>query len=703
LGLTAVGPLFLTTANFPSTSFAFRASFTFIFTCHDLSSKSKSESPEQQHTTTLPVQFLATPLPSPTVSMECMRNQLHEGVVLNGRYQTISPLNHGSFGMVFRAKDLVTDEEVAIKVITKTGASINCPSTFAVDERSEELGVHLLLGSHEHVVNLLQSFESENHIYLVLEFCANGDLYEAIRMDKGPLETEHVRDFMMQLVDSVEFIHSKGIYHRDIKPENIFLTSSGSMKLGDFGLATADSWSWEVAVGSDRYMAPEQYDPSNYGYSTAKADIWAIGIVLLNVLFQRNPFAVPAASDPLYADFALDRQSLFDVFPNMSQDAFEVIRHCMAIDPEKRSLAAVRDALDRALTFTTDDESLDEFCTEERDVVAVEANREPLRTPSVSTPQLDSNGSFPWAKALAMSPPQPIRQLSAIPDTEIYADDDVFPGYSYAVKPDTASGVSFVDSGLGLSFKSYDVKQPESFKLSLNRSKPVPISGSLPAKPFSSMASVFGKKRDVFSKSWSDLWDEEDDDAQFLAEIENSYTPMAAEKQVKKVVSEAGSGISTPRGGLSELKNPAQVHNSRSRSPKDRRVVDHVSENTGFVFEEHALGRQSPGAKRSIGSSADKWAALGDRRRGPSVQSPLTPSKPKSPKQAQSLPNSARKRSRTGTWRRPAHWGPAQPENTTQSQATWEQKVDNWYKSKDWRQHNSRVQNDDIGDLEWVY
>ncbi|CAO2648614.1 Nn.00g078810.m01.CDS01 [Neocucurbitaria sp. VM-36] len=638
--------------------------------------------------------------------MECMRNQLHEGVVLNGRFETISPLNHGSFGMVFQAKDLVTGDNVAIKVITKTTAAANCPSAFAVDERSEELGVHLRIGDHPNVVNLVQSFETQNHIYLVLEFCSNGDLYEAIRMDKGPLETEHVRDFMLQLVEAVEFIHSKGIYHRDIKPENIFLTQSGSMKLGDFGLATSDTWSYEIAVGSDRYMAPEQYDPSNAGYATAKADIWAIGIVLLNVLFQRNPFAVPSASDPLYADFALDRQSLFDVFPNMSQDTFEVIRHCLAIDPEKRSLGAVKDALRRAVIFTTDDESLDEFCTEERDVVAVGANREPLRTPSISTPQLDNGGSFPWAKALAMSPPQPIRQLSAIPDTEVYAED-MFPGPPYDVKPETASAASFVDSGLGLSFKSTDATQAKSMDIA--RSKPVPISGSLPAKPYSSMASVFGKKRDAFSKSWSDLWDEEDDDAQFIAELENSYTPFAAEKQPKLVVSEAGSGVSTPRGGLSEMKNPAIVNNSRSRSPKNRRAADHISASTGFVFEEHHSpppARFTTPSKRSV---TDKWAALGDRRRSPAVQAQQqTPTKPvqkpvKTPKHAQSLPTSARKRSRTGTGRRPIHWGPSQNENHQQS--SWDQKLDsiNWYKSKDWRQPSHAQVSDDLGDFEWVW
>ncbi|KAF2129015.1 kinase-like protein [Dothidotthia symphoricarpi CBS 119687] len=636
--------------------------------------------------------------------MECMRNQLHDGVVLNGRYETISPLNHGSFGMVFQAKDLLTGDNVAIKVITKPTASLNCPSTFAVDERSEELNVHLCLGSHPNIVNLVESFESQNHVYLVLEYCSNGDLYEAIRFDKGPLETEHVRDFMMQLVGAVEYCHAKGIYHRDIKPENIFLTQNGSMKLGDFGLATSEPWSWEIAVGSDRYMAPEQYDPTSAGYSTPKADIWAIGIVLLNVLFQRNPFAVPAGSDPLYADFALDRQSLFDVFPNMSQDTFEVIRQCLAIDPERRDLTAVKEALARAICFTTDDESLDEFCTEERDAITVGANREPLRTPSISTPSLDASGSFPWAKALAMSPPQTMRQLSVIHDTEIYSDD-MYPT-SYDVKPSNASGVSFVDSGLGLSFKSGDMSYKSSEvthlePINITRSRPVPISGSLPAKPFNSMASVFGKKRDVFSKSWSDLWDEEEEEQQFIAEIENNYSSFSAAKAVKPVVSEAGSGVSTPRGGLTELKNPATVHNSRSRSPQDRRATDHVSENTGFIFEEHqtsALARSSPSPKRSV---ADKWAALGDRRRGQLVHSE-TPSKPiKSPKQAQPSPTSARKRSRAGTWRRPTHGSPTQHD----MYGSWEAKVDNRYKSKDWRQHPvHHVQEnfDDIGDLEWV-
>src|SRR6266536_4670890 len=159
--------------------------------------------------------------------------------------------------MFFLAKDLITGNDVAIKVLTKS-SSPACPSALAIDDRSEELICHDRLGFHPNLVNLLHSFETGAHTYLVLEYCSMGDLYEAIRLDRGPLETEHVRDFLLQLVGAVEFMHSKGLYHRDIKPENIFLTQDGSMKLGDFGLATAGTWSFESCVGSDRYMAPEQ-------------------------------------------------------------------------------------------------------------------------------------------------------------------------------------------------------------------------------------------------------------------------------------------------------------------------------------------------------------------------------------------------------------------------------------------------------------
>jgi serine/threonine protein kinase len=625
--------------------------------------------------------------------------------------------------MVFKALDTWTNSEVALKCLTKPSAAPVYSEWLAVDDRSEELVIHRRIGDHTNIINLIHHFETEQHIYLVLEFCANGDLYEAIRVGRGPGQTEHVRECMLQLVDAVEHMHANGVYHRDIKPENILLDKNGALKLGDFGLATMDGWSYEAAVGSDRYMAPEQYDPGHNGYSPAKADIWAIGICLLNILFSRNPFATPCLSDPLFSDFYNDRQTLFDVFPNMSQDTYEVLVNCLALDPSKRSLSAVRDALDRAVTFTTDEEVFDEFCADETAVVTASANREPLRTPSISTPHLDQGGAFPWQCALAMTPP--VRQLSAIPDTELA--EPLFSASEQSnrdwLNQETASIASFVDSGLGMSLKSTTMElKPD--PVEFNRSKPVPISGSLPismARPIPSMASVFGKKRELVSKSWSDLWDEEEEEENAIhMATENDHTSSNRGRVMG--LKEESDGRATPRQGLTEMKNPAIVNNSRNRTPDAVRARDdHVSEHTGFIFEEDDIpvpatpvtpgnSRYSPPSKRS---AMDKWAALGERRKG-------YPTPSKTPLQDSSAP--PRKRSRATSWRaRTIDWNIKQLQHHQTSLIGNElgvlehhhqlhsmgknkevHKVEPWTLSKDWRRHASQ-QEDDVHDIEWVW
>ncbi|KAL8710973.1 MAG: hypothetical protein Q9220_004572 [cf. Caloplaca sp. 1 TL-2023] len=524
--------------------------------------------------------------------------------------------------MVFLAKDRVTGDSVAIKCLKKASVS-DQSSTSIPEDHAVELACHDRLGRHANIVSLLYSFETDAHIYLVLEFCSMGDLYEAINVDRGPLETENVREFMLQLVDAVDFMHSKGIYHRDIKPENIFLAQDGSMKLGDFGLATTDAWSHESSVGSDRYMAPEQYDVGESGYSPAKADIWAIGICLLNVLFSKNPFVTPTESDKLFADFARDNQSLFDVFANMSQDTFEVLAYCLSIDPTKRSLSALREKLERVVTFTTDEETLDDFCNEEREVVPPTANREPLRTPSIQSPQVDSGSAFPWAKALHMSPQRPGRQLSAIPDTESYTES-LFPAserdrqswYSVAQNSSLTSGL---DSILEASVKSMIFHQPAPRKPQPADS--VPTSGSLPvqsSKPLPALSSVFGKKHESVSKSWTDIWDEDEEEEEFV-EAEEALNKRR-EHNSRTWSQESNEDVTVVRSGLSEIKAPS-IMNVRNQSPG---TVKDEHEHEHFIFEDAvtpaSARRYSPPSKRNLSppvrrSILDKWAVLGNRRR----------------------------------------------------------------------------------------
>lgn len=414
------------------------------------------------------------------------------------RYLTLSPLNQGSFGLVSLAKDIITEELVALKCLTK-------PTALATsDDLTVEFQYHSLLGSHPNIVNLIHHFETDSHLFIVLEFCSSGDLYEAIHLGRGPLETEDVREFMLQLVDAVEHMHSRGVYHRDIKPENIFLTQDGSMKLGDFGLATTEEWSEESSVGSDRYMSPEQYTG---GYSPEKADIWAIGICLLNILFARNPFAAPIQDDLLFSNFSRDRESLFDIFPTLSYDAYEVLIHCLALDPEERSLCSVRQAIERVVSWTTDDDFLDEFFIEDQEIAIAQANREPLHTPSIQTPQVTHSGYFPWAQALRGTPQEykpaivddEDEGISDMSEERYLSDKEYAREMGYFV-PHPAS----YDSALGASFTSMTMKSPG---FTNTRTENILINNGNKLSP------LFAQKEEPYvSKSWSDWVDEEEEE-----------------------------------------------------------------------------------------------------------------------------------------------------------------------------------------------
>jgi len=425
-------------------------------------------------------------------------------------------------------------------------------------------------------------------------------------------------------------------------------------------------------------MAPEQYDPAGNGYSPAKADIWSIGICLLNILFSRNPFVTPTESDILFADYRRDRQSLFDVFPNMSQDTFQVLSIAMAIDPQKRDLAALRQAILGVVSFTIDDESLDEFCTGQRDIVRASANREPLRTPSIQSPQINAGDSFPWAKALHASPGKSTRQLSAIPDTEIY-DEDLFPpsenghplGESwFSIHQNTPSLASVLDSGFGGSFKSMAIRRPE--KHNPQPSDSVPVSGSLPmqaSRPIPTMSMVFGKKNDTVAKSWSDLWDEEAEESE---QEELAFKERNSHKS-RRWSDESQPELTVRPGVLTEAKSHSSINVRRSPEPKAWPRQKRI----GSPNENEPFGSRNHYQKYSPDKGTDKWAALGKKRRNYQTVKE-TPG-----------PSVTKRRSMTLDWRKDG-----QRENRAGGRPAW-------LDQKDWRvQRKEEVIDDD--DAEWV-
>lgn len=396
-----------------------------------------------------------------------MSKILAKGELLGGwnnkKYSILSTLNNGSYGTVYAARNSRTLQKVAIKQISKNTQTIEL-----------DILTRLRKANSRNLIKLIDSFTDAHSAYIVNDFCTLGDLYEVIAANRVPTEPETIRDLVLQLIHSVEACHSVGVYHRDIKPENIFLTveegkatTNGDgevvLKLGDFGLATCDTFSGEIGTGSDRYMAPEQFavDASG-GYEPALADIWALGIVIVNTLFSRNPWKTPTQSDPVYKDFTRDSESLFEHFTDMTQDTFGVIKHALSIDPEARSLEKMKMAVVQVIEWSQAAEALPSKDISRRastnladyDTTGPTAGRAPLRTPSIAhSAKLATTaiGSFPWSKALAGMAEQDSRNgLGFARPAQKHPST-----LSNSWRKTSPKDLGSVDSGLGASFSSF--------------------------------------------------------------------------------------------------------------------------------------------------------------------------------------------------------------------------------------------------------
>jgi len=497
-------------------------------------------------------------------------HQFHEGLVLNGRYTVLDTLNQGSYGIVVLARDSETQSHVAIKCLMKSQFAD------AADEASsvyrQELHFHTTLANYDssvpgadNVIRCVDSFETDKNAFLVLEYCDLGDLYENILQGRIPRDTQTVKDMMLQLVDAVQFCHAAGVYHRDIKPENILMSvmDDGSgrplLKLADFGLATHDTWTTDIGTGSDRYMAPEQFEGiHDDGYSPEKVDIWALGCCLLNLVFSRNPFKVPSTSDPIFADYVRDPMSLCDVFPTMSTDTFEALKCALAVDPARRDLEKLRQAIVDVENWT-DSETAEECvetdftCYADEPITCTAFNRAPLRTPSLAqnTPFFSSHADgtpFPWATALQQKPVRTITKIEESEEDEDYESDDI--AETSSIKDRTDDGRSS-DSGLGTSLGSLSItpslapsklsKLTNKFNTFLptppnssqktstvatafrrpNLARKIPDTSS--SVPITSTRSILGRyvsdsvDKLKFGKSWSDWVEEEEDEAEELS------------------------------------------------------------------------------------------------------------------------------------------------------------------------------------------
>ena len=197
--------------------------------------------------------MLPTPPVSPKPSGLCSPED-RIGHLLADRIQLTGVLGVGAYGTVYKARDVRTNVEYAVKALNKAGLD---PRQKQFQDREIELHYQASSG-HTNVVSMVKILDSPDCTYVVLEYCPEGDLFAKITEEGHYLGNDcKAKHVFLQIVDAVRHCHGQGIYHRDLKPENILVKDDGwTAKLADFGLATQDHITSDFGCGSTFYMSP---------------------------------------------------------------------------------------------------------------------------------------------------------------------------------------------------------------------------------------------------------------------------------------------------------------------------------------------------------------------------------------------------------------------------------------------------------------
>lgn len=209
-----------------------------------------------------------------------------KATLLMNRYELGRMLGQGTFAKVYHARNLASNQSVAIKVIDKEKVL----RVGMIEQIKREISVMRLV-RHPNVVQLHEVMASKNKIYFAMEYVRGGELFS--RVARGRLKEYVARKYFQQLIGAVDFCHSRGVYHRDLKPENLLVDENGNLKVTDFGLSALKECQKQdgllhTTCGTPAYVAPEIINKK--GYDGAKADIWSCGVILFVLLAGYLPF-----------------------------------------------------------------------------------------------------------------------------------------------------------------------------------------------------------------------------------------------------------------------------------------------------------------------------------------------------------------------------------------------------------------------------
>jgi 5'-AMP-activated protein kinase catalytic alpha subunit len=243
-----------------------------------------------------------------------------------GDYIIGRTLGKGTFGKVKLGIHKPSGEKVAIKILEK----VMITSMIDVVRLKREIHILKLL-RHPSIIQLYDLIETDERIYLVMEYADGGELYTYI-VERHRVEEDQARRFFLQLIDAVEYIHSHNIVHRDLKPENLLLDRHKNVKICDFGLSNvySERRALETPCGSPCYAAPEMVAGDRY--DGLSVDLWSCGVVLFAMICGYLPFEDPDHT-VLYKKI-IKAEYVIPGF--ISDDAKNLIRSILNVNPDTR-------------------------------------------------------------------------------------------------------------------------------------------------------------------------------------------------------------------------------------------------------------------------------------------------------------------------------------------------------------------------------
>ncbi|PQE29947.1 CAMK CAMKL CHK1 kinase protein [Rutstroemia sp. NJR-2017a WRK4] len=212
-----------------------------------------------------------------------------------------------------------------------------------------EVSLHSHIGQHPNIIEWFATGEDPVWKWIAMEYAEGGDLFDKIEADVGVKE-DIAHFYFTQLVGGVSYMHSKGVGHRDIKPENILLSSSGDLKIADFGLATLFEYNGArklstTMCGSPPYIAPEviscskssQAKAKGGGYAANMVDIWSCGVVLFVLLVGNTPWDQPTIESWEFDEYIkTNGRSSDELWQKLPASVLSLLRGMMNVDASKR-------------------------------------------------------------------------------------------------------------------------------------------------------------------------------------------------------------------------------------------------------------------------------------------------------------------------------------------------------------------------------